>query len=325
VEKVATMPWKYYLRPGQPVAVRATCRRSKIYHTDAVAERVAEGIGERLGVPTPLKRFQEESDAKDAPRLIVARIVNDRCTISVDTSGASLHRRGYRQATAKAPLRETLAAAILLASGWDGASPLLDPFCGSGTIAIEAALLALGIAPGVSRRFAFMDWPNFDKPLWQKILREAGAARRDPRPPGESPAPIVLASDRDAGAIQSARENAARAGVAEHIQFLECAVSAVEPPPGPGWIVTNPPYGVRIAGKSDLRNLYAKFGAVARAKCPGWGVAMLSSHPQLAHATGLAFDEGIPLRNGGLRIRLVRARVDSTGATPPSRNPEGNV
>ena len=149
---------------------------------------------------------------------MVVRLVHDHCTISVDSSGELLHRRGYRLATAKAPLRETLAAGMLLAAGWDpltgeAPAPLLDPFCGAGTIPIEAALLACGRAPGRNRHFAFMDWPNFDAALWNTLCAEADeqsrlqTARLDGRLQ-------ILASDRDAGAIAAAKENAARAGVA---------------------------------------------------------------------------------------------------------------
>lgn len=303
-EKIARMPWKYYLRPGEPVAVRATCHKSKLYHTEAVARRVADAIGERLGATAPLVKHREEDESSGAARLIVVRLVGDRCTVSVDTSGAPLYQRGYRQATAKAPLRETLAAAMILASGWDHTSPLVDPFCGSGTIPIEAALLARGIPPGFMRTFAYMDWPNFDPALWEAVRNEKPAAKTE-----EVSMPVILGADRDAGAIRAARANADRAGVANYIQFVEQAVSALHPPPGPGWIITNPPYGVRISGKHDLRNLYAKFGAVLRERCSGWRIVMLSSHPQFPPNTGLFFDEGIPLRNGGLRVRMVQTTV----------------
>jgi putative N6-adenine-specific DNA methylase len=234
------------------------------------------------------------------------RLVRDQCTISIDSSGALLHQRGYRLAGAKAPLRETLAAGILLAAGWDAVSPLLDPFCGSGTIAIEGALLAAGLPPGRSRRFAFMDWPDFDPALWAGLLESAAAEVKMSRP-----APIIQASDRDAGAIAAAQENAQRAGVEGAVEFSRRAVSAIEPPAGPGWVVTNPPYGVRLDERDDLRNLYAKFGNTLRLLCPGWRVAFLSASLQLARSTGLPLDpsQTLPLVNGGLRVQLVQARV----------------
>jgi putative N6-adenine-specific DNA methylase len=214
-----------------------------------------------------------------------------------------LYRRGYRLATGKAPLRETLAAGILLASGWDTLSPMLDPFCGSGTIAIEAALLARRIPPGARRQFAFMDWPNFDSEVWEKLLAEARTMQR-------ASWPKIAASDRDAGAIRAAGANAERAGVMDSIEFSCRPISAIDPPLGPGWVVTNPPYGVRLGAPGDLRNLYARFGKTLRAKCPGWKIAMLCNSAQLLRATGLKFDPGIPTRNGGLKVRLMRGKIE---------------
>ena len=326
VRKASRLPWELYLTPGQPVALRVTCHKSRLYHSDAVAERVARAMGDRLGQLPPLQKSSED-DETNLPQLILVRLAHDHCTISVDTSGALLHRRGYRQAVAKAPLRETLAAGMLMASGWDMTSPLLDPFCGSGAIPIEAALMARRIPPGRARHFAFMDWPNFDAAMWAELLAEEGP---HPSPPpfaknanrggnesslpsqtGVGAMPRILASDRDAGAIKSAQANAARAGVADVIEFSCRAVSAIEPPSGPGWVVTNPPYGVRVSGGRDLRNLYAQFGNVLRDKCPGWHIAMLCDSAQLIHNTGLKFDRArsISLVNGGLKVSLSRGRV----------------
>ncbi len=159
-KKASSLPWELFLRPGQPVALRVTCHKSRLYHSDAVGERVLGAIADRLKKPVVHEKFDENAD--HLPQLIVIRVVNDICSVSIDSSGSLLHRRGYRLETAKAPLRETLAAGLLLSSSWDGLSPLIDPFCGSGTIAIEGALLARHIAPGKNRRFAFMGWPEYD-------------------------------------------------------------------------------------------------------------------------------------------------------------------
>jgi putative N6-adenine-specific DNA methylase len=300
-KKAGRLAWENFLAPGQPVALRVTCHKSKLYHSDAVAERVAGAIADRLGKPVKLHKGNDEAEENPA-QLVSVRLVHDQCVISLDSSGALLHRRGYRLAATKAPLRETLAAGMVMASGWDGVSPLLDPFCGSGTIAIEAALMARGIAPGRNRRFAFMDWPGFDGALWQSLVTEADGRSAAPRP-------LILASDRDAGAIASARANADRAGVGQSIEFTHRAVSAIEPPAGPGYVVTNPPYGVRVSDHHDLRNLYAQFGKVLKAKCPGWQVAMLCGDKQLQKNTGLDWDEGLALVNGGLRVKLVKTKI----------------
>jgi putative N6-adenine-specific DNA methylase len=310
-KKAGRLPWERYWLPGKPVSIRVTCHKSKLYHSDAVAERIAGAIEDRLG--QPISRHKPAADteaaadtegaAPTAP-LVIVRLVHDQCTVSLDTSGAPLFQRGYRLATAKAPLRETLAAGMVLASGWDCHSPLLDPFCGSGTVPIEAALLAQNIAPGRARRYAFMDWPDFDATVWARLLADAESQRL-------APGPRLLASDRDAGAIAAAQANAERAGVAGDIEFTRCAVSSIAPPPGPGWIVTNPPYGVRVSENQDLRNLYAQFGHVLRAQCPGWQVAVLSSEDKLLHSTGLPFEpeHSLALVNGGLKVKLARGVV----------------
>ena len=299
-EKAGRLPWERYLRPGQPVSFRVTCHKSKLIHTDAVAERIAGAIYDRLGKESPMTKSLGD-EASDPTQLVIVRVANDQVLVSVDSSGELLHRRGYRQAVAKAPLRETLAAGMLLAAGWDTDLPLLDPFCGSGTIPIEAAMLALGIPPGLHRRFAFMDWPGFDDAIWQSI--KAGIR------PLETVELPIYASDRDAGAIKMARENAARAGVEQAIHFDCQAVSSILPPPQRGWVVTNPPYGMRIGDGKDLRNLYAQFGNVMRAHCRGWEVAVLSSDPILLGHAGLKLDTSFSTINGGVGVRLGRGRV----------------
>jgi putative N6-adenine-specific DNA methylase len=313
-KKASRLPWERYLTPGQPVALRVTCHKSRLYHSDAVAERIAGAIGDHLGQPSQRFKAGDNEEgvvqaaqgvpaepAQSAP-LVVVRLLNDHCTISIDSSGELLHRRGYRLATAKAPLRETLAAAVLLASGWDAASPLLDPFCGSGTIAIEAALMARGVPPGHARRFAFMDWPGFDFKRWDAMLEEL-------KPTGDAPMPVIQASDRDAGAVTLAQANAERAGVAEWIEFNHRAVSSIEPPAGPGWVVTNPPYGVRVSANQDLRNLYAQFGNVLRAHCTGWQAAILCGDIKLLGQTRLRLDTSFSFINGGIPVRLGRGMV----------------
>jgi putative N6-adenine-specific DNA methylase len=211
--------------------------------------------------------------------------------------------RGYRLATAKAPLRETLAAAVVLGSGWDRMSPLVDPMCGAGTIPIEAALLARAMAPGRGRHFAFEQWPDHDARLWgeiraqaeeQVLLRSAGP---------------IQGSDRDAGAITASESNAARAGVAGDVVFHQAAMSALEPPAGTGWVVTNPPYGVRVGEADKLRDLFARFGQVLRARCAGWQVAMLSGNRALEAQLGLALEDRFRTSNGGIPVRLVTGGV----------------
>jgi putative N6-adenine-specific DNA methylase len=300
-KKAARLPWETVLRPGQPIALRVTCHKSKLYHSDGVAERVAGAIADHLGKVSPIQKFDES--IKPLPQLILVRFSHDTCAISIDTSGELLHRRGYRLETAKAPLRETLAAGLLLASGWDNRSPLMDPFCGSGTIAIEAAMMAQRIVPGKNRHFAFMDWPGFDEKKWKHQLSRAVSQ--------EIHNPVfIIASDRDAGAIRIAQSNAERAGVAENIQFTCQSISATQPTVRPGWIVTNPPYGVRVSPGRDLRDLYAQFGNILRQHCSGWKTGVLCSSDILIGQMHLGNAEVLSLTNGGLPVKFYQWMVE---------------
>ena len=288
------LPWREFVASGGPVAFRVTSRKSRLYHQDAIAQRLLAAAG---GATT--------SDG-DAAQEFIVRLFRDECTVSADASGELLHRRGYRLATAKAPLRETLAAAMLVGAGWDGSAPLVDPMCGSGTIPIEAALLARRVPPGLARRFAFMRWPGFDESAWEQLVRQA-RERMLPR----APVPI-LGSDRDAGAVAASAANAERAGVAGEIEWRRAAISAMAPPPGRGWIITNPPYGVRVGERRELRDLYAQLGNVARRCCPGWEVAFLAVHPELERQTGLEPAVRFTTENGGVRVRLVQGSVPAS-------------
>jgi putative N6-adenine-specific DNA methylase len=223
--------------------------------------------------------------------------------VSADSSGALLHRRGYRQAIAKAPLRETLAAAMLIGSDWPGSASLIDPMCGSGTIPIEAALMARRIAPGLNRPFAFQQWPGFDAEAWERMVTQA----RDQQLPAS---PVDLrGSDRDAGAVEAARANAERAGVGADLAIEQLPVSAMSPAKGNGWIVTNPPYGVRVGEAASVRDLYAALGNVLRARFAGWTVGVLSPDEQLERQMGFALRERFATVNGGIPVRLVTGEV----------------
>ena len=304
--------WERFVAPGSTVRFRVTCRKSKLYHSDAVAQRVAAAIAYRLkgGITVVGDGAAGDDEGDDAPdasvaQLFTVRLTHDECVISADGSGELLHRRGYRQAVAKAPLRETLAAAALAGAGWTATAPLVDPMCGAGTIAIEAALIARDIAPGLGRDFAFMRWPTFDAARWAR-LGERAAARVQPA----APAPI-LASDRDEGAIEAARSNAARAGVEADIELSVRPISAIEPPESTrGWVVTNPPYGVRIGEQAGLRNLYAGLGRTLRERCVGWELAMVSADRALEGQVGVRFREAFRTSNGGIPVRLVVGTVE---------------
>lgn len=300
------LPWEEFLPASGQVRLRVTCRKSRLYHSDAVGERVMSAIAGSVSRSIELSSSGVDDEGEDAERteaqLFVVRIVHDEVEVSADSSGELLHRRGYRQEIAKAPLRETLAAAMVLASGWQRGEPLLDPMCGSGTIPIEAALIARGVAPGSKRKFQFMGWPSFDETLWNDILEKA---RRSVTASSEK----IRGSDRDAGAIQAATRNAERAGVADTIQFSVEAISQAlgeleDLSTGTGWILTNPPYGIRLGESDDLRNLYARLGTALKAK-PGWRAGILTSDSALVRQTRLPLVPRIHTRNGGIPVSFL--------------------
>ena len=299
--------WDRFVAAGSSVEFRVTCRKSRLYYSDAVAQRFAQAVERKMPNVriAKAKAADDDDDATDATdrQLFVVRFLHDVCMVSVDSSGPLLHRRGYRQQVAKAPLRETLAAAVLLGAGWNGDVPLVDPLCGSGTIPIEAARLARLIAPGRDRDFAFLRWPEVDHASWNKLLDDARS--------GELPSsPVeIVGADRDAGAIDAARANAQRAGVADDVEFRVQPISALQPAEPPGLIATNPPYGVRIGESDPLRNLYAQLGNVTRRQRAGWTLALLSADRHLERQTGLRFEERFRTRTGGIPIHLVTASV----------------
>jgi len=309
--------WAEFLPPNGSVEVRVTCRRSQLYHSDAVADRIVSAMAKEA--PPGLKLTiggsanSAEADPETSPQLFVVRIVDDECEISVDTSGPLLHRRGYRLETAKAPIRETLAAAMILASGWRASQPLIDPMCGSGTIPIEAALIARRIAPGLRREFQFMNWPSFDQRLWNDILSKAKEAV-------VAPALRIRGSDRDSGAVESAERNAQRSEVAGDVHFPTESVSGAlarleDVAAGEGWIITNPPYGVRVAESVDLRNLYATLGNSLQGKA-GWRIGILAAEDKLAAQLRLPMRSRFETRNGGIPVRfLVSERAEHGTAT----------
>jgi putative N6-adenine-specific DNA methylase len=306
-KQAARVPWARVLSAGASVRLRVTCRKSRLYHSDAVAERVARSLTAVMsGVQVSGRARDDEDDdsADDAAlsQLIVVRFDRDRCTISADSSGALLHRRGWRQAVAKAPLRETLAAMMLAAVPWDGEVPLVDPFCGSGTIGIEAALRVRRIAPGLARRFAMERWPGADGAVYEAVRQAA----RDAMLPGVG-APIVL-RDRDAGAIAAARANAERAGVLGDLRIEQGALSETDLAGlGPrGLLLTNPPYGLRVSDGADLRALYARLGDVLRTGGHGWRLGMLVPPDRaLAGQLRLRLTPAVRTTNGGLPVELL--------------------
>lgn len=292
-KRARKVPWAEVLCPDVPVTVEAVTRKSRIYHAGAARDRVAGAIADALGVPVA-------SAETPAAVTVMVRIDDDLCTISLDTSGEPLHRRGMKQAVGKAPLRETMAAGLLRLCGFDGREPVVDPMCGSGSFVIEAAEIAAGLHPGRARGFAFEHLASFDPAAW-------AALRNRPAPP----LPEGLAfygSDRDDGAIRGAQANAERAGVAALCRFERRAISDLPRPDGPpGLVMVNPPYGARIGNRKLLFGLYGALGEVLRTRFAGWRVGLVTSDEGLARATRLPFlPPGPGIAHGGLKVRLWR-------------------
>lgn len=303
-KRAAKLPWERFLAPGAAVEIRATCQKSRLYHQQGVAERVRDAADRAvggLGAADVASTEEDEDGQKSGIQRIFVRIVQDHVLVSVCASGDLLHRRGWRQALSRAPLRETLAAALLQAAGWSGDRPLLDPLCGSGTLPIEAALLARRLAPGLGRAFAFTGWPDFDPAAWE-ALRDRAREAALPR----CPVPL-RGSDRDADALSAARSNAARAGVTDDIAWVQADLQALRPPEGwgPGLLVANPPYGRRLEGPRWVGATWGLLGRVCRERLPAWGVAVLSPDRRLDAALALPVRQALHTRNGGIPIRYL--------------------
>jgi putative N6-adenine-specific DNA methylase len=288
-KRARDFPWGGVLRRDVPFRVEASCKSSRIYHSGAAAQRIERAIVEELGATV----------SPEAEVCVRARIEKDVCSIGVDTSGELLHKRGHKQAVAKAPMRETMASLFLRQCGFDGSEPVVDPMCGSGTFVIEAAEVAAGLQPGRSRHFAFEQLAGFDAAAWQR-MREAHAA--------VTTALRFYGSDRDAGAIRMSRANAERAGVTGITEFQERAIEDLAAPAGPpGLVIVNPPYGDRIGEKGRVRSLYRALGQTLLTRFAGWRVGLITSEESLAAATGLPFAlTAEPVLHGGLRVTLYR-------------------
>ncbi len=270
-----------------PVRVETTCRRSKIYHARAATQRIETALREEFGAVIE----------GEAELTIRARIEDNVCTLSIDTSGELLHKRGHKPAVSKAPMRENLAALFLRACGYKGDQPVLDPMCGSATFVIEAAELAMGVFPGRSRHFAFEQLARFDVSAFAKMKVQQER---------ELPQLQFFGSDRDAGAIRASVENATRAGVDPICEFAQRPVHELIRPDGPpGLVIINPPYGARIGDKKRLYGLYDTLGQVLMRQFSGWRVGLITSETALAKATRLPFGKPGPIvDHGGLKIRL---------------------
>lgn len=292
--------WGRWLQPGAPLAVRVKSHRSKLYHSKGIEQRIRDSVQRALRSPSP------DADEESGPRIMV-RIDHDQCTISMDSSGAPLHRRGYRLASAKAPLREDLARAVVRLSGWQGRTAFADPFCGSGTLGIEAALFARGLAPGIARSFAFEQWPSFDGDLLEDVRAGLKAQAQ-----AACAAPIWL-SDRDRGAVQACKDNAERAGVLQDLDVQEAAMGRapfLSAPSAEGVWVSNPPHGGRIGKKHRLRNLHQSLGRRFETLPEAWSLTLVVRDRRLAYGTGVKLGTHVMTEHGGSKIWVLGTHAE---------------
>ena len=297
-QEIQNIQWEQYLKPHHTLAVRATGGNQQLNHTHFTALQVKNGI-----IDQQRHQFTERSsiDTNNPDVLLNVHIHQNHCILSLDSSGTSLHRRGYRPAMGLAPLKETLAAALLEMADWQPTMPFFDPLCGSGTLPLEASLKALNIAPGLFRNsFGFERWLDFDPQCWEQLLQEAKNSQI-----AELKAPI-LGSDRDSDIIKQARINAENCGVAQQVTFNQTELSQVEAPAGTGIIICNPPYGERVGNANQLGDFYKLLGDVFKQQFKGWTAFVLCGNKELAKRIGLKASRRIPVYNGSIPCTLLK-------------------
>ena len=291
-EGTKALPWEQLIPKNGAFPVKGYSLNSKLFSVSDCQKIIKKAIAERLRGVYGLSWFPE-----DGPLYQVQfSIMKDRASLCIDTSGEGLHKRGYRPAHNAAPLKETMAAALVSFSRYRGREDFADPFCGSGTIPIEAALIAKNRAPGINRTFPAMRWPGFEQPIWDRVREEACAHEfsGDYR---------IFASDIDPKAVALARENARRAGVDDVLRFSVADATQFDRKTENGIIVTNPPYGERIMEKQEAEKLYAGFGRAWRAT-ENWKLYLLSSHTEFERTFGKQADKKRKLYNGMIRCDL---------------------
>ncbi|MEB3232711.1 MAG: THUMP domain-containing protein [Leptolyngbyaceae bacterium] len=295
---VQAIDWSDYLQPEQTLAVRATGKNAQLNHTHYTALQIKNAIVDQQRQTTGRR---SSVDAQEPDVSVNVHVRSDRATISLDSTGESLHRRGYRPAVGTAPLKETFAAALLDLAEWTPDLPLFDPMCGSGTFLLEATLKALNIAPGIFRdRFAFERWPDFDADLWGQLRNQAMDEQRS-----HLSGPII-GSDRDEAVLAEARTNLFYGDLAHHIQLSQQDFATIEPPTQPGILVCNPPYGDRLGEVADLKGFYKLMGDVFKQRFKGWTAFVLSGNPGLTKYIGLRPSKRMIVYNGSIECRWLK-------------------
>jgi putative N6-adenine-specific DNA methylase len=301
------VPWPRLFEVSRSIRVGVNAIRCPLRSLDFLVLRIKDAICDA---------FRDVAGARPSvntrsPDVRVAAFLTEReASLYLDTSGEPLYKRGFKRSTVEAPLKENLAAGILQLTGWTPAQPLLDPMCGSGSFLIEAAQIALGIAPGLGRGFGFERLLDFDDGLWRH-LQEAARARC--RPPARLP---IFGSDLYGEQLKRARENLERAGLADAVQLKQANILELPPPAARGVLVANPPYGARIGDREELASFYPRLGDALKRRFAGWRCYLFSADKALAKLIGLRCSRRVPLYNGALECRLYEYRIVEGGLKP---------
>lgn len=296
--QVQTIDWSQFLNPDRTFAVNCTGQNKNLNHSHFTALKIKNAI-----IDQQRQQFQGDRSDIDPQRpdvQIHAHIHRYRLDISIDSSGDSLHRRGYRPAMGLAPLKETLAAGLVTMARWQPHQTLYDPFCGSGTFLIEAALQGFNIAPGLYREhFGFQSWLDFDPDLWDELCELAEQQQHLDQKL------YLHGSDRLGEVLKQAKNNGDRCGFAEEITWTQQDLEDIAPPTATGVLICNPPYGKRLGEVSELETLYRQLGEILKSRFSGWTVYILSGNKKLTQCLGMKAFENISVSNGGLPCRFL--------------------
>ncbi len=297
---VNALDWPQLFDGVLTIRVNVAAVRSPLNSLDFITLRIKDAVCDRFRTQTGVR---PSVDTAQPDVRLHAFLETDRFTLYLDTSGEPLFKRGARQMTGEAPLRENLAAGILKLSGWTPDLPLLDPMCGSGTFLIEALQIARGIPPGAQRNFAFEKLRNFDEAQWSRIKTQAEST------PAPNPSPAIFGSDLYGEALKLARVNLAAAGFADVAHLKQANMLEISAPAAEGVLVANPPYGVRIGEQDELASFYPQVGDALKKKFAGWRAYIFTADMRLPKLIGLSPSKRTPLYNGALECRLYEFKI----------------
>lgn len=293
-------PWPNWFAPAQTIRVDVTAVKSPLKSIEFITLRIKDAICDRFRADTGKR---PSVDTREPDVRLHAFITADECTLYVDTSGAPLYQRGLRQKTVEAPLKENVAAGILRLSGWQPGTPLLDPMCGSGTFLVEAAQMALNIAPGAGRRFGFQQLKNFELDLWKDLLDAAMDAEK---PAADAQ---IFGSDISPVAVRAALANLDRAGLLPAVTLATGDLLEIAAPAAQGILIANPPYGERLSELDELASFYPQLGAALKRNFAGWNCYLLTADLRLPKLMRLAPSRKTPLYNGAIECRLFEFKM----------------